>query len=266
MSAQAPFEEDRQAVPAGDALVVDLEGFEGPIDVLLSLARDQKVDLTHISILALADQYLAFVQSARALRLELAAEYLVMAAWLAYLKSRLLLPEPEEDEEPTGQDLAEALAFQLLRLEAMQKAGATLMARAQLGRDVFARGAPEGVRNVTRGVYELSLYELLKAYSEHRQRVDAAVLHIDPVDLYSMDDALKRLSTLVGRTPGWQTLASFLPEGLRPGIIARSALAAMFAASLEMARDGRIVLRQEQMFGPIHVRARVAGGDGPPPP
>jgi segregation and condensation protein A len=256
MADASKFEEDRPATAAEGALVVDLEGFEGPIDVLLSLARDQKVDLTRISILALADQYLAFISAARELRLELAAEYLVMAAWLAYLKSRLLLPEPEADDEPTGQDLAEALAFQLLRLEAMQKAGAALFARAQLGRDVFARGAPEGVRNVTRGIYELSLFELLKAYAEHRREREGAVLHIDSIELYSMDEALQRLSGLVGRTPGWSTLVSFLPAGLRAGIVHRSAVAAMFAASLELARDGRIMLRQDQMFGPIFIRDR----------
>lgn len=254
LAAPDRFEEDRPATAAEGALVVDLDGFEGPIDVLLALARDQKVDLTRISILALADQYLAFVGQAKALRLELAAEYLVMAAWLAYLKSRLLLPEPQADDEPSGQDLAAALAFQLQRLEAMQTAGQTLFARALLGRDVFPRGAPEGVRNVTRGVYELSLFDLLKAYADHRRRQDGAVLHIDRLELLSMDDALQRLSRLVGRTPGWSTLASYLPEDLRPGIVTRAALAAMFAASLELAREGRIVLRQDQMFGPIFVR------------
>ncbi|BBK30886.1 condensin subunit ScpA [Stella humosa] len=263
MAKAEPFEEDRPTTAAEGALVVDLEGFEGPIDVLLSLARDQKVDLTRISILALADQYLAFVTAAKALRLELAAEYLVMAAWLAYLKSRLLLPEPETDDEPSGQDLAEALAFQLLRLEAMQKVGATLFAGSQLGRDVFARGEPEGVRNVTRGVYELSLFELLKAYAEHRRQRDGAVLHIDRLELYSMDEALQRLSRLVGRTPGWSTLASYLPDDLRPGIITRAAMAAMFAASLELAREGRVVLRQDQVFGPIFVRSgKPANPDG----
>ena len=257
------FAEDHPASAEEGALVVDLEGFEGPIDVLLALARDQKVDLARISILALADQYLAFVTAAKALRLELAAEYLVMAAWLAYLKSRLLLPEPEvEDDEPSGQDLAEALAFQLRRLEAMQRVGAQLFGRAQLGRDVFARGQPEGVRNVTRGVYELSLFDLLKAYAEHRRQRDGAVLHLDRVDLYSMDDALQRLSRLVGRTPGWSTLASYLPDDLRPGIATRAALASMFAASLEMARDGRIVLRQDQMFGPIFIRERPGSPAG----
>ncbi|MGE0723627.1 MAG: ScpA family protein [Alphaproteobacteria bacterium] len=256
MNDAAAFEEDRPAPGPADALVVDLEGFEGPIDVLLSLARDQKVDLTRISILALADQYLAFVQGARALRLELAAEYLVMAAWLAYLKSRLLLPAPEGGEEPSGEDLAAALAFQLQRLEAMQKAGAALMARSLLNRDVFPRGAPEGVRNVTKAIYDLSLYELLKAYGDYRRRVDAAVLRIDPIEFYSMDDALQRLTSLVGQVPDWRTLSSFLPEDLRPGILSRSALASMFAASLELARGGRLMLRQERMFGPIYLRAR----------
>jgi len=256
MAEVAAFEEDRREGDDADSLVVDLEGFEGPIDVLLSLARDQKVDLTKISILALADQYLSFVQNARSLRLELAAEYLVMAAWLAYLKSRLLLPAPEGGEEPSGEDLAAALAFQLLRLEAMQKAGAALMSRSLLNRDVFGRGAPEGVRNVTRAVYDLSLYELLKSYGDYRRRVDAAVLRIDPVEFYSMDDALQRLAALVGKTPDWHTLMSYLPEGLRPGILSRSALASMFAASLELARDGRVMLRQERMFGPIFLRAR----------
>ena len=231
--------------------------------MLLALARDQKVDLTRISILALADQYLAFVTQARTLRLELAAEYLVMAAWLAYLKSRLLLPEPQSDDEPSGQDLAAALAFQLQRLEAMQTVGAALFARPLLGRDVFARGAPEGVRNVTRGVLDLSLFELLKAYAEHRRQQDGAVLHIDRLELLSMDDALQRLSHLVGRTPGWSTLASYRPDNLRPGIITRAAMAAMFAASLELAREGRIMLRQDQMFGPIFVRNNP---DAPPAP
>ena len=165
MSETESFEADAPQDVVSDAqFVLDLDGYEGPIDVLLNLARDQKVDLTRISILDLADQYLAFVSRARRLRLELAADYLVMAAWLAYLKSRLLLPEPEGEAEPTGAELAAALAFQLQRLEAMQKAGKALLERAQLGRDVFARGAPEGVTVDTRSFYNLSRYELLKAY------------------------------------------------------------------------------------------------------
>ena len=150
-------------------LVLDLDGYEGPIDVLLTLARDQKVDLTRISILQLADQYLAFVAEARRIRLELAADYLVMAAWLAYLKSRLLLPEQDE-EEPSGEDLAQALAFQLQRLEAMQEVGAKLVERPRLGRDVFARGAPEGIQVVSKSIFDLSLYDLLKAYTEHKRK------------------------------------------------------------------------------------------------
>ena len=164
MNEAEAFEEDK-AAPAPDAaeLVVDLEGYEGPIDVLLALAREQKVDVTKISILRLADQYLAFISAARQLRLELAADYLVMAAWLAYLKSRLLLPQAPGPDEPTGEELAAALTHQLQRLEAMQQAGARLLARPQLGRDVFARGAPEGLPRVLVPVYDLALYELLKA-------------------------------------------------------------------------------------------------------
>src|SRR5277367_5430604 len=173
------FETEREGKrPQQGELVVDLDGYEGPIDVLLALAREQKVDLTHISILQLADQYLAFISAARSLRLEIAADYLVMAAWLAYLKSRLLLPEPQPDDEPSGAELAAALAYQLQRLEAMQQAGARLMARPQLGRDVFRRGAPEGVPIVKHAQYEATLFELLKAYGEGRSRADSAVLHI----------------------------------------------------------------------------------------
>ena len=251
-----PFEEAvAPADASGSQLVVDLDGYEGPIDVLLSLARDQKVDLTHISILQLADQYLAFISAARRLQLEIAADYLVMAAWLAYLKSRLLLPEPQPDDEPSGTDLAAALTYQLQRLEAMQQAGARLMARPQLGRDVFARGAPEGVPVVKKAQYEATLFELLKAYGEGRSRADSAVLHIEAQELYSMDDALQRLTRYVGRMPDWRTLASFLPANLRVGLVGRSAVAATFAASLELVREGRLQLRQDKTFGPIYLRS-----------
>jgi segregation and condensation protein A len=253
---EGPFEQpvERLRVP-GEELVVDLDGYEGPIDVLLALAREQKVDLTRISILQLADQYLAFIAAARQLKLEIAADYLVMAAWLAYLKSRLLLPEPQPDDEPSGQDLAAALKFQLQRLEAMQQAGARLIARPQLGRDVFRRGAPEGIPVVRHKVYDVSLFELLKAYGEGRARADSAVLHIEPTELYSMDDALHRLQSYLGRVPEWRTLASFLPPNLRLGLIGRSAIAATFAASLELVRDGRLQLRQDKAFGPIYLRS-----------
>jgi segregation and condensation protein A len=255
MTDTEPFELTRPDGPASAELVVDLEGYEGPIDMLLALAREQKVDLTKISILQLADQYLAFVSAARRLRLEIAADYLVMAAWLAYLKSRLLLPEPEPLDEPSGAELAAALTHQLLRLEAMQQAGARLMARPLLGRDVFGRGAPEGLPRVLKPVYEVTLYELLRAYGDQRQRKEASVLHIEAPELYSMDDALQRLSRILGRVPDWRALMSFLPPGLRGGIIERSAVAATFAASLELARAGKLQLRQDSVFGPIYIRS-----------
>lgn len=238
-----------------DKLVVDLEGYEGPIDVLLALAREQKVDITRISILALAEQYIAFIAQARRVRLEVAADYLVMAAWLAYLKSRLLLPTPPEDtSEPSAAEMAEALAFQLQRLQAMQDAGERLMARPQLGRDVFTRGAPEGIRVIKTPVYTVTLYDLLKAYGEHKQRQQPALLRIVPTELYSMDLALERLSAMLGRLPNWTTLQSFVPPELAGGVVARSALAALFAAGLELVRSGRLQLRQERVFGEIYVR------------
>ncbi|HEY5210613.1 MAG TPA: ScpA family protein [Stellaceae bacterium] len=256
MTSASTFEEEHPREASEDAeLVVDLEGYEGPIDVLLSLAREQKVDLTKISILALADQYLAFIASARRLRLEIAADYLVMAAWLAYLKSRLLLPEPPGPEEPSGEELAAALTHQLLRLEAMREVGARLMALPRLDRDVFGRGAPEGLPRKLLPRYEATLLELLRAYGEQRQRRENAVLHIIPAELYSMDDALERLRRVLGRTPEWRTLASFLPAGLGYGLIGRSAIAATFAASLELARTGKLEIRQDRAFGPILLRS-----------
>lgn len=235
-------------------LHLDLDGYEGPIDILLTLARDQKVDLKKISILELADQYLAFIARARKLRLELAADYLVMAAWLAYLKSRLLLPEPPGDGEPTGVELAAALAFQLQRLEAMQKAGQAMMDLPQLGRDSFLRGAPEPLRVVDVPVFELSLYELLKAYGTHPGRKREAILQITPLNLFSMDDALKRIGDFIGRTLDWTVLQNFLPEDLRQPLQRRAAVAATFAASLELARSGIINLRQDGLFGPIYLK------------
>src|SRR5215470_14469314 len=200
MTPEEPFEEALPAAANDDhQLVLDLDGFEGPIDVLLTLARDQKVDLAKISILELADQYLAFIQRARQLRLEIAADYLVMAAWLAYLKSRLLLPEPEGEGEPTGAELAAALAFQLQRVQAMRDAGVRLMARPQLGRDIFPRGAPERFRVIAKPIYTATLYDLLKAYGSHAGRRHEGALHILPMDLYSMDDALKRIGGMIGQ-------------------------------------------------------------------
>jgi segregation and condensation protein A len=255
MSESEPFELEKPGLALGAELVVDLEGYEGPIDVLLTLARDQKVDLTKISILRLADQYLAFIAAARQLRLEIAADYLVMAAWLAYLKSRLLLPQPAEADEPSGAEMAAALAHRLMRLEAMQQAGARLFTRALLGRDVFARGAPEGLPRVLIPVYEASLYDLLHAYGEGRERQEGGILHIEAPELYSMDDAIQRLSRLLGRIPEWRSLMSFLPAGIMRGVVHRSAVASTFAASLELTRAGKIQLRQDKAFGPIYLRS-----------
>jgi segregation and condensation protein A len=259
-ASDANFEEDqREEIAPEDALLLDLDGYEGPIDVLLALARDQKVDLRKISILDLADQYLAFIARARQLRLEIAADYLVMAAWLAYLKSRLLLPEPETEGEPTGAELAAALAFQLQRLQAMKEAGQKLMARPQLGRDFFPRGEPERFKVIAKPVYTATLYELLKAYGNHAGRRHEGALHILSSELYSMDDALQRLGTMIGQALDWMALASFLPAGLAGGLVRRSALAATFAASLEMARSGRLRIRQDSVFGPIFLKRPEEG-------
>ena len=255
-----PFQEDapRQAQGDGDVenLILDLGTYEGPLDVLLALAREQKVDLARISILALADQYLAFVERAKKQRLELAADYLVMAAWLAYLKSKLLLPvpQPTSDAEPSAVEMAEALAFQLRRLEAMREAGEKLLALPQFGRQVFARGEPEGLRVVRKPVYELTYYELLKAYGDMRGKEEQRTLTIPPSELFSMEAALERLSSMLGRMPEWTTLQSFLPGGLGGGVVERSGMAATFAASLELVRSGKLQIRQERNFGPIYVR------------
>lgn len=262
---EARFEEDQAPAAPGtdEEFVLELEGYEGPIDVLLTLARDQKVDLKQISILELADQYLGFVARARRLRLELAADYLVMAAWLAYLKSRLLLPEPEEGEQPSGAELAAALAFQLQRLQSMQEAGRKLFERAQLGRDFFGRGDPEPIKVIRKPVYAASLYELLRAYARQQPLAEAGVFRIAPSDLYSMDEALRRFGDMIGTTVDWSTLASFIPEGFAYGVRRRSAMAATFAAALEMVRSGRAQIRQEKTFGPIFVRraAQPAAGN-----
>lgn len=260
-----PAEESPAWAEGGERLVVDLEGFEGPIDLLLALAREQKVDLKRISILRLADQYLDFIAQARQLRLEVAADYLVMAAWLAYLKSRLLLPEAEQEEEPTAAEMAAALAFQLQRLQAMQEAGARLRARPRLGLEIFARGAPERLRALRTPVYQVMLFDLLKAYGEQHHRHDAAILHITPNELYTVEEALKRLRRLVGRTPDWQSLSHFLPPNVLGGIVGRSALASTLMASLELARAGKVQLRQNTPFGPIYLRAapEAAVSDAP---
>jgi len=252
------FQEDtgRPIAAPGEELVVDVGGFEGPIDVLLTLARDQKVDITQISILKLADQYLAWVARVRHHNLELAADYLVMAAWLAYLKSRLLLPEVGAAEEPTGEMMAEALAYQLRRLESMQNAGAQLMARGQLGQDFFARGEPEAFGYTANNVYNVTLYDLLSAYGDQAVRSNIRMLRIAPTELFSMDDAIQRLSAMLGRLPDWANLMQFLPVELRGDLLSRSALASTLVAALQLVKEGRLRIRQGENFGAIYIRAR----------
>jgi len=236
------------------ALVVDLDGYEGPLDVLLMLARDQKVDLLKISILQLAEQYLQFVEQARRLRLELAADYLVMAAWLAYLKSRLLLPV-EEEEGPTGEELADRLAFQLRKLEAMRKAAEKLMNGSLVGRDRLMRGRPEGVRVIRRSVYECSLRELLQAYAEQKERKGITnPLRLMREAVFSVEAALARLENMLGSLPDWTDLMSYLPENLTDPFSRRSARASTLLASLQMAKEGQLEIRQSATFGPIEVK------------
>jgi len=245
----------------GEALVVALDGFEGPLDVLLILARTQKVDLAKISVQALAEQYLLFIAEAQKLRLELAADYLVMAAWLAYLKSRLLLPrESTGDLEPTGEELAARLAFRLQRLEAMRTAAATLMTRKRLGRDIFGRGMPEGVRTIRVRQFTAAIYDLLKAYADQRKRMIKRVHVVPRRVVWSIKEARDRLEVLVGRCDAsWVELDSFLEQyGAAPDI-ARTALASSFGATLEMAREGLVDLSQAGPFAPIYLRKREAG-------
>ena len=258
------FEAETNAPNPKAAFVVDLQGFEGPIDVLLQLARDQKVDLVHISILELADQYLGFVTEARRHNLELAADYLVMAAWLAFLKSRLLLPDLSSEEEPSGQEMAAALQYQLQRLEAMQNAGQALMEKPRLGREFFARGAPERFKPREIEILDATLYDLLRAYADQENRKNAhEPMHIEPFEIFTVEDALQRLRRLLGKTPDWQDLWSFLPEDLQSNILTRSAVASTFAASLEMAKEGKVAIRQTTNFGPIFLRGNVEdGGEG----
>jgi segregation and condensation protein A len=243
-------------VPAEATLLLALDGYEGPIDLLLTLARDQKVDLARISILQLADQYLAFVAKLQRSNLELAADYLVMAAWLAYLKSRLLLPEPAPDDEPSAADMAAALTFQLQRLASMQKAGAQLMDGKLLNRVVFVRGQPELMESVEHSVFDTTLYDLLKAYADIKRREASSVMAIEPGDLFSVDEAIRRFEDMLGRLPGWAMLTHFLPRGIEDPLMRRSAMSAHFVASLELAKQGRIIIRQDGAnFSPIFIRA-----------
>jgi segregation and condensation protein A len=258
------FEEDPPRLSQPDeteSLVLNIEGYEGPLNVLLDLAQKQKVDLMEISILALARQYLAFIETAQRLNLKLAAEYLVMAAWLAYLKSRLLLPKEKEDEEHSAEDMAEALQFQLKRLESMQKAADNIQNRPQLGHSVFARGMPEGLRTTAKTAWSVSLYDMLQAYGDIQRRSDNNTYDIKAFELMSMDEALSRLGKMLGELPrsgkqsAWATLDSFLPETVKDKLFGRSAMASTMTAALEMAKQGQLEIRQDGLFRPVYMRA-----------
>jgi segregation and condensation protein A len=253
-----PFAEDpprRPPEPDPDRLIVSFESWEGPLDLLLTLARNQKIDLAKVPILPLVEQYLAYIQQARALRLEIAADYLVMAAWLAYLKSALLLPR-EEQPEPDPNDLAERLRWRLQRLEAMRDAADKLLRRDLLGRDVFLRGRPEGLRTIRNAAWDASLYDLLSAYGalNQRPRAQAWTPH-DRGAIFTLEDALQRLSALIGQALDWTELAKFLPA-TEDQALARSTLASSFVAALELTRTGAAELTQATPFGPLMLRVR----------
>jgi segregation and condensation protein A len=238
------------------SLVVDVAGFEGPLDLLLHLARHQKVDLARISVLALAEQYLQFVERVRAMRLELAADYLVMAAWLAYLKSRLLIPKQPRDHGESGEEMAAVLQFRLKRLEAMREAAARLVNRNRLGRDVFSRGMPELVIVEKRNEYSASLYDLLTAYAAQRQRQAITSVHIAKRDVWSLKQARDILNRMIGEFHDWTALDSFLIRYLVSHEDRATALASSFAATLEMVREGQVEIRQHEAFAPLYMRNR----------
>jgi segregation and condensation protein A len=245
---------DRPATTGSpDVLTVELDGWEGPLDLLLALARTQKVDLRELSILALVEQYLAFIEGAHELKLEIAADYLVMAAWLAYLKSGLLLPR-DPGVDPSPEELALRLQLRLQRLNAMREAGARLIARDRIGRDVFVRPAPEGLRTIRKAAWEANIFDLISAYGQIRARTQPAMHVVARRAVMTLEEAIERVGRLIGMRIDWARLESFLPEGATPAL-RRSALASSFVAALELARQGRVDIRQEGIFEPIFLRA-----------
>jgi len=243
------------------ALVVDVEGFEGPLDLLLTLARQQKVDLAKISILALADQYLAFIEAARQMRLELAADYLVMAAWLAYLKSRLLLPDPHPPEGMSAEDMANALALRLRRLEAIRTVAEQLLGRPQLGRDVFDRGLPEPIEEIKHPQWSATLYDLLSAYASRRQTKARSFVRVPKRTVWSLAEARQALERLIGQSMDWSPLDQYLIAYLVDPSLKATVMASSFAAALELAREGHIELHQQGSFTPLYLRKRRGGAD-----
>jgi segregation and condensation protein A len=246
--------ERRETAENEPGLVIDVAGFEGPLDLLLFLARNQKLDLTRISVLALAEQYLEFIESARRVRLELAADYLVMAAWLAYLKSRLLIPQPAKDDGPSGEELAATLAFRLRRLEAIRDAAGRLVNRDRLGRDFFVRGAPEVIIEERRSAFDATLYDLLSAYASLRQRNAVTNVTIARRRVWSLADARLMLARLIGELDEWTALDGFLIRYLTDPEERSTVIASSFAATLELVREGRIEVRQDGAFGAIYMR------------
>jgi len=260
MSQPVHFEEGRprrEPDEGAAALVVDVDGFEGPLDLLLELARRQKVDLTKISILALAEQYLVFIEEARKLRLELAADYLVMAAWLAYLKSRLLLPDPPKGEEPSAADLATALALRLKRLEVIRAAATKLAERPRLGRDIFARGAPEPIEIHHRPIWEASLFDLLSAYARQRQKQAASHITMKRREVWSLARAREALERLLGHCVEWVSLDQYLLNYVAEPAQRATVIASTLSATLEMAREGKLALRQEEAFGALWIKPSI---------
>ncbi|MEO0485040.1 MAG: ScpA family protein [Pseudomonadota bacterium] len=245
---------------AAEALIVDVDGFEGPLDLLLTLSRTQKVDLRKISVLQLAEQYLTFVEKAKELRIELAADYLVMAAWLAFLKSRLLLPPDPEEDGPSGEDLAAHLAFQLERLQAMRDASARLMGRDRLGRDTFARGITEDVTRSRTVTYTATILDLMQAYARIRTKDEFRPLSLDTREaILTMEQALDRMRGLIGFAGDWTDIMSYLPEDWTGDPKRRrSATASTFAASLELAKEGKLEIRQADTFAPLQIRSKEA--------
>ncbi len=261
---EAIWDEKPDRATAEPELTVDVNGFEGPLDLLLHLARNQKVDLARISVLALAEQYLAFIERARALRLELAADYLVMAAWLAYLKSKLLIPKPAGgDEGQSGEELAALLQFRLKRLEAMRDAAARLINRNLLGRDVFARGMPEAVIVERKSEFYASLYDLLTAYASQRQRQSVSTVSIAKRAVWSLKDARLVLERMLGHIDDWTALDRFLVEYLAAPEERATAIASSFAVTLELVREGHLEMRQEAAFKPLYLRnSKKAANEG----
>ncbi len=260
-----PFESFAERGVSEPTFVVDLDGFEGPLDMLLALARTQKVDLAKISILALADQYLGFIEEARKLRLELAADYLVMAAWLAYLKSRLLIPDPGKGEEPSGSELAEVLAFRLQRLQAMRDAAAKLMTRHRLGRDVFGRGDPEPIVALAARSWDASLYDLLTAYAQQRQKQALSHVRMEHRKVWSLAEAREILERLVGSAHDWTPLDAFLLDYLVSEDKRATVLASSFASSLELVREGVLEVQQDRPLGTLFMRRRKPDPASQPP-